>query len=796
MSRLASLTFFCLALFLVATTLVVKKPGLPMQLFGEEPTYFMITHSVVLDRVLRCEVQDLRRLYDEFPFIHRPFLALASPDGWNTAFFDRPLLYPMLSAPWVALFGANGMVAWNMILFLGMIWLAASHLRRAGPRAAGGLALLLAVGFFLLSTTWVYVFHLLPEILGAAAVTACLTWGWRAAGGWRTAGEQRAAGEQGGKFAPTAGSPQRRSAGSAAWALASGLTLAPLVEHSPWLLLLTLPLLLVFWQQRQWRGLCAFLLGSGLALLLLWGLARLQPWTAQATSTARQVVTLKDPLAMPQLGDRTVPAPADPDAAGEARWGGETLAWSGRPITTRLTHFLWGRHAGLLPYFPLVLLALGSFFLRGRRALAQWTLLAAVLGTLAALPGVGTLTDRPPMVGNPDLVWVYPAFFFLSGALAPGWIVAGYAVATWCLGALLWTPLGAPLPAASSQAHTRNWPFAALPLEVHLLPWLPDYRVVESLGERLWARADQTKAVVDEFWLLGGEEVELWLERQAPLAKGVVSLRNLVSHQNIELHFAEQHETLSFDEVPLEGAGQRREMTPSEPTYQLTAGKAPVFLYRIRVESERGNNLAWHQPGRPYHYTGAIVAYLGPPEVLNHDIYPLTWLSCGAPSTVSVEESFLGLVELQHHGAAPWPSRGPARVRLAYHWLDANGNPRIFDGVRTDLVQDLAPGQTLKSWQEVQAPKQPGRYWLEFDPVFEHVAWFSQRNQRTTCRTAVEVKTAEGIKAAARSGPGPAAARPAPAPPKTSPGSASGSGSRPAPRQKAASQAASPRATG
>ncbi len=33
--------------------------------------------------------------------------------------------------------------------------------------------------------------------------------------------------------------------------------------------------------------------------------------------------------------------------------------------------------------------------------------------------------------------------------------------------------------------------------------------------------------------------------------------------------------------------------------------------------------------------------------------------------------------------------------------------------------------------QEVEAPSEPGRYLLELDLVFEHVAWFSQRGAET-----------------------------------------------------------------
>jgi hypothetical protein len=41
--------------------------------------------------------------------------------------------------------------------------------------------------------------------------------------------------------------------------------------------------------------------------------------------------------------------------------------------------------------------------------------------------------------------------------------------------------------------------------------------------------------------------------------------------------------------------------------------------------------------------------------------------------------------------------------------------------------------------QQIAAPPQPGKYVLELDPVFESVAWFSEKNGGTTYRVPIEV---------------------------------------------------------
>ena len=76
----------------------------------------------------------------------------------------------LVAAPWVALFGANGLVACNMAMLVAMIWMGTAYLRRFNGDATAGI---FAVGFFVLSSTFAYAFWLQPELFWLA-VTALL----------------------------------------------------------------------------------------------------------------------------------------------------------------------------------------------------------------------------------------------------------------------------------------------------------------------------------------------------------------------------------------------------------------------------------------------------------------------------------------------------------------------------------------------------------------------------------------------------------------------------------------------
>src|SRR5690606_7191370 len=75
------------------------------------------------------------------------------------------------AVPFAALFKANGLVSFNMLMLVGMIWLGALYLRRYNSE---GLALAFSAGFFVLSNMWVYVFWMHTEVFNMFCALLCL----------------------------------------------------------------------------------------------------------------------------------------------------------------------------------------------------------------------------------------------------------------------------------------------------------------------------------------------------------------------------------------------------------------------------------------------------------------------------------------------------------------------------------------------------------------------------------------------------------------------------------------------
>ncbi len=121
---------------------------------------------------------------------------------------------------------------------------------------------------------------------------------------------------------------------------------------------------------------------------------------------------------------------------------------------------------------------------------------------------------------------------------------------------------------------------------------------------------------------------------------------------------------------------------------------------------------------------------------------------------ISITEAFAEMrageqaeVQVRVKNASPrlWPgeSSGGGAVRLSYHWQDEQGRMEQWEGERTDLGGDLAPGQTRDRAVKVFAPFRPGKYILEITLVQEGTAWFDQKGA-AGARLAVQVAAGEG----------------------------------------------------
>jgi hypothetical protein len=219
----------------------------------------------------------------------------------------------------------------------------------------------------------------------------------------------------------------------------------------------------------------------------------------------------------------------------------------------------------------------------------------------------------------------------------------------------------------------------------------------------------------------------------------------------VAVRLGKARESVSFskaDEV------RRLDLASGAP-YKVRASRdGTTWVYRLIVTPSAGRIRHWtreYPPSScPYFsqdqttaenfFLGAALTYLGSGDSLDADLYRIQWGQSVVPPRVKAGETFTVLTRLFNRSPHPWKADGSARVALAYHWRDADGKEVVRDGLRTLLAQPVPPGGRVSVEQRVAAPALPGRYVLELDPVFEYVAWFSDKNGGNLLRVPVEVE--------------------------------------------------------
>ncbi len=254
-------------------------------------------------------------------------------------------------------------------------------------------------------------------------------------------------------------------------------------------------------------------------------------------------------------------------------------------------------------------------------------------------------------------------------------------------------------------------------------------RDVPGSEVRLWAPASRSTFDNGEVRLTAGPKADVWLESPVELTSAVFDLRGLIQGLEIDVRFGPATSTYVFT---ADSSQRRLFLEPHRPDLRQREAR---FFYRLRISTRPGD--ATEEPV-------LVVSYLGTRAFLEQDLYALSWEGCGAPAQVSAGENFLATARLRNLSAHPWPHQGNVRVRLSYRWLDADGTDLGQRALLTDLRQTVEPDAAAAHWLKVRAPAEPGPYLLEFDPLFDRVAWFSERNGAITCRAAVEVVTGDG----------------------------------------------------
>jgi hypothetical protein len=586
--RSRTLPALCVSLLLLGLAGTIYKLHFPPGPIADEPAYVLMTQSLWHDHDLSYDRRDLERAYRIWD-LGPNGLILATPDGGKTLRYGKPFIYPLAAVPFYAVFGVPGMVIFNMTLFLAMLWAAWWFWRGE----SGHVGLFLG-GFFFASVAFSYVFWLQPEVFDmACAFFPLLIWQVvrrRAAWTWR----------------------EPALLGVAGLMLAAGY-----ISKEP-LALMGAPIAIDLAWQRRFRGLLALAAPALLGVALLFAAQR---HLTGGWSPYRGVQRRSFDSEYPFESQRDFWALYRGTSYGS--WSALGVETSGRMLAYNAGYFVFGRHTGLLPYFPFALFTVG-LYLAGPKNRSQHLLLLALLAYCAAL-----LILRPNnfqggmgFLGNRYFAGIYPALLFLPGRIAARRsLVLPFAAAGLWTASVVAVPLMQLAPQPGLQVHVRSAPFQALPLELTLLHKIPGYFFAPWPGG-VWVVPKQN-FYADEHhahgvWVRGASRSEVDVVAPGPPADPLVLRFNVYSLSDAnEVTFESSGERFSvrFDsEAKRQGAPVEIALHPVARNLGFFADAPQETFYRFVLTSTDGVVPAHRNAAsQDLRNLGVFLGFEGPP---------------------------------------------------------------------------------------------------------------------------------------------------------------------------------------
>lgn len=433
---------------------------------GDESTYYMLGHSLARDFDFQYERKDLIRVWEEFsgpegvflktgkdvdirasssfPFVR--WLKREDPQRETRLYFSKPYIYPLVAAPFIALFGTNGFLVLHAILIA--FDLLVIYLFVLAVTKSNWTALPMAVAFLATSVVPVYCVWLTPELFNFSLMLyAVFFWAYKEA------------------------APNTPLAAKSDYVAAFLLGLATF-SKPPHLLVLG-PMLLLAMRRRQWKRAAAVLVICGTVTAALFALNA--AITGEFNYQGGDRKTFYSFTGFPFANSWETFDNIGPVRGREDLMVGDVLVntHSATVLRHNLWYFLVGRNAGLLPYFFPGIVAVAAFLFSKPKHLWQWLTLATIAGVIVAHVFVWPFTWNGG--GGPVGSRYFLPFYALFLAIIPATAGLGAAVAAFVVGALFTAQLVLNPFYASLRPgdHTKSGALRMLPTELTLLHDLP-----------------------------------------------------------------------------------------------------------------------------------------------------------------------------------------------------------------------------------------------------------------------------------------------------------------------------------
>jgi len=554
----------CILLLALLALMLIVPFTTPLHRWGDASTYYMQISSISEDFDIEYTPKDIQRTLDnKFDDLPAGLFLIKTDEGQY--FYGKEYSYALFAAPFYSIFGDQGILLFNMVLFWLMILMGYLYLRRTNPDL---IALGVSTAFFLMSTALVYTFWIHAEIYNMFLITAGIFF-------WLTYRNSKNY-----RFLMIA-------------AIIFGIATVAKLPNCLIFVPITCYELLNINRKHALLMLALFLL----PIVAFYGLFYLNTGAATFYGGERLYYTNKFPF---------VDGYNIENEAGKAAFSVDNGRLSAlildfenlKAIPYNIFYYFFGRFTGMVWYYPFAVFAIIPIILGLVSTLAKSSnsgtlrenitqhkekyliLLGILLNIIFFVVIIGNnYFGGSHAVGN-RYFYIYPAFLFLIGAINLKKTVPFLLIALVLVAPVISDPIQS---SASPDAHTYRFPYQYTPIEYSQLNNLPFWSHSHAFDGTLVYRIDDQSSYYKDGFLVSDGTAE-FLIRPRGDAKDIgifISPYQVSSQVSYSNH----------DETQL--------IETSHGTFIALSDMAPVYsdnrysVYRVSVSS---NGTAWMRP--------------------------------------------------------------------------------------------------------------------------------------------------------------------------------------------------------
>jgi len=454
--KFESITILLLFIILFGILAAISLSA-PIHRWGDVSTYYMQISSITEDHDIQYQPIDIQRaLRNRFDYLPAGLFLIKTDTG--NYFYGKEFSYALFASPFFVLLGNHGILFFNGLMFWLMIFMGFIYLKKKGNSPI--LSFFTSCLFFVLSTAFVYLFWITPEIYNMFLIT-------------------------GGIFFWSLYFEDKKESYLIVAAFIFGLATVAKLPNC----LIFLPFVFYELYSREWKRVLTVLLIFLIPIILFCGYFYGETGSLSFYGGNRLYYSNQFPFIGGFDSDHEagLPAFSVEDGRISTLINNDSLM----NIPGNLLYYFFGKFTGMIWYYPLTVFAVLSFVLGILYIKKQNNEDQSILSLIKKNPTqylifigiIITILFYVIIIGNNyfggqhavgnRLFYIFPAFLFLIGKIDLKLVIVFIIISFFMVIPIIADPIGI---SRYPETHTYQFPYTIFPIEYSQMNNLPIYR--------------------------------------------------------------------------------------------------------------------------------------------------------------------------------------------------------------------------------------------------------------------------------------------------------------------------------